>query len=53
MLVAFNFDRSDTTGEDSRVPKEPGGSGRIILQVVLLMIAAAGTILLWRRVSRS
>jgi hypothetical protein len=53
MLVAFNFDRSDTTDEDSRVPKEPGGSGRIILQVVLLMIAAAGTILLWRRVSRS
>ena len=53
MLAAFNFDRSDTTDEDSRAHKEPGGSGRIILQVVLLMIAAAGTILLWRRVSRS
>jgi hypothetical protein len=53
MLAAFNFDRSDTTDRDSRAPKDPGGSGRIILQVVILMIAAAGTILLWRRVSRS
>jgi len=53
MLAAFDFDRSDTADNDSQAPTEAGGAGRIILQVVLLMIAAAVTILLWRRVSRS
>jgi phospholipase C len=53
LLAAFNFDRSDTTDKVSQAPKEPGGTGRIVLPVVLLLIAAAVTILLWRRVSRS
>ena len=53
MLVAFDFDRSHTADEELQAPTEPGGAGRIILQVVLLLVAAAVTILLWRRVSRS
>ena len=53
MLVAFDFDRSHTADEELQAPTEPGGAGRIILQVVLLLVAAAVTILLWQRVSRS